>query len=161
MRDDFLIIFLIWILSIIQFLVNTFVGYIYPSFLEILLWYLLLFYPKKWYFIVVLLTLLEIFSLPPVTGFYIVLFFIVAGGLYLGKSIFYTESRLFIVFYLFLIEVVKWLVLDYIYLVLQVSFPGTFSYHLFYLLVQIIIGVFMFGMFDKLLKRSVSVELVE
>ena len=161
MRRDILFIFLLWISTVIQLLVSTYEGVIYPSFLEIFLWYLLLFYPDKWYLIGLNILLLEVFSLPPVTGFYLLLFLLVAGGLYLGKDMFYIESRLFVIFYLLLIEVVKWLMIDYVYLILQVPISGNFLQHFFYLILQVLSGILVFEAFDKFLHRVQSVELVK
>ncbi len=160
MRSEIKLSVLLLVMMILQLLISKFVAKIYPSLPELLLWYLLLFYPDKWYFIGVDILMLETFSLPPVPGFYILLFLLVGGGLYIGKDLFATESPLFIVFYLLLIEIAKWVLLEYIYLVLQAPLPGSFGYHLFYLLIQIVTGIFLFRWFDRFLGRMIPVELV-
>ena len=90
----------------------------------------------------------------------VLIFLFVTSALYLGKDLFYIDSLLFVSFYLFMIELVKWGLLSYVELVLQIGASRGFVFHIFYLLLQVVTGVALFSLFDRVLIKEKDTTLV-
>ena len=161
MKTDLKLLLLLFSSFVIEFTLQIFIPVrLYPDLPELFLWYLLLFYPKKWLLILLQLVLLEAFSLPPAPGFYFLLFLVVAGTLYLGKDLFYIEGRIFWVAYLSAVEIFRWILMDYVFVILNVQWNKSFTFHISYTLLEIITGLFLFVYCDKFTRRIEETELV-
>ena len=136
MKDDVKIFLIIFSSFLAQFSLNILgVTRLYPDFPLIVLWFLLIYFPEKWYWILFNLFLLELFSLPPVPGYYFLVFLFMTSFLYAGKVFFYVESLLFWVFFLSVSILLEWLLLHYISLIQGTSFEAGFFFFTGYFIV--------------------------
>ncbi len=161
MKTNLKLLSLLFSSFVIEFIFHILIPVkMYPNLPELFLWYLLLFYPKKWILILLQLVLLEAFSLPPAPGFYLLLFLVVAGTLYLGKDLFYIEGMMFWVAYLSTVEIFRWILMDYVFVILSVQWNKRFVFHISYMLLEIITGLFLFMFCDRFTRRIKETRLV-
>jgi len=158
--ENIKLVFFLFLVLISQLSINIFFHQIYPNLLELIFWFIVLYYKEQKFIIFLLLIILETLSLSPVVGFYFLSFLLVKSFLVLGDNFFYIDGVVFRFFYLFLIYISEMVILFYFSVMGVFNFSNSVFIFLLYSVIQIIMGIIVFYYSDIFFKRTKIARLV-